>query len=94
MKVDFPDPDGPVSVRNSPRSTFRETPRSARTFAEHVRLRQIACADKRLTHRGSPLIVAPGVAVPPPVASTRSTMSPRVTGAVAIVGALDAPVVR
>src|SRR5437870_3629240 len=31
MKVDFPDPDGPVTARNSPRSTSRFTPRNALT---------------------------------------------------------------
>jgi hypothetical protein len=31
IKVDFPEPDGPMSARNSPRSTVRSTPRRART---------------------------------------------------------------
>src|SRR4051794_36701666 len=31
MKVDLPEPDGPVTARNSPRSTSRLTPRSAFT---------------------------------------------------------------
>src|ERR1043165_8869850 len=31
MNVDLPEPDGPVTARNSPRSTSRFTPRSART---------------------------------------------------------------
>ena len=31
MNVDLPDPDGPVTARNSPRSTSRSTPRNART---------------------------------------------------------------
>src|SRR5439155_25232238 len=31
IKVDLPEPDGPVTARNSPRSTSRFTPRSART---------------------------------------------------------------
>ena len=31
MKVDLPDPDGPVTARNSPRSTSKFTPRSALT---------------------------------------------------------------
>src|SRR5438309_2292330 len=31
MNVDLPDPDGPVTARNSPRWTSRFTPRSART---------------------------------------------------------------
>jgi hypothetical protein len=31
MKVDFPDPDGPVSATNSPGSIDSETPRSAGT---------------------------------------------------------------
>ena len=33
MKVDLPDPDGPVTAMNSPRCTSRLTPRSARTSA-------------------------------------------------------------
>src|SRR5438876_1332928 len=31
MNVDLPDPDGPVTARNSPRCTSRFTPRSAFT---------------------------------------------------------------
>src|SRR5207342_2985644 len=31
MNVDLPDPEGPVTARNSPRSTSRFTPRNART---------------------------------------------------------------
>src|ERR687887_1803507 len=31
MNVDLPEPDGPVTARNSPRWTSRFTPRSART---------------------------------------------------------------
>src|SRR4249920_4171674 len=31
MKVDLPEPDGPVTARNSPRGTSRLTPRSAFT---------------------------------------------------------------
>src|SRR5262245_46900116 len=31
MNVDLPEPDGPVTARNSPRSTSRLTPRKART---------------------------------------------------------------
>ena len=31
MNVDLPDPDGPVTATNSPASTSRSAPRSART---------------------------------------------------------------
>ena len=31
MRVDLPEPDWPMMARNSPRSTERETPSSART---------------------------------------------------------------
>ena len=31
MKVDFPEPDGPMTATNSPGRTSKETPRKART---------------------------------------------------------------
>ena len=32
MKVDFPEPDGPITATNSPRAMSRLTPRSAWTW--------------------------------------------------------------
>ena len=44
MNVDLPEPDGPVTATNSPGSTSRFAPRSARTvdFADVVGLDEVA----------------------------------------------------